>query len=223
MQRTMPIARTSAALLRCASSRVLPARSLATAAISAHDLPKAPGTAGRYSMALYNAATNIGSLDAVTADVARIEELRNQCGEFDEFLRNPSLPRAAKRVTLEKILEREDFSPTFVHFMYVIADNGRTPESSKIFAAFQDIIAVIKGEVVVKVISAVPFPEWELALLKKKVKERFFDGKETELTVETEIDEELIGGMTIQVGDRFMDLSTRTELRKLQEEILKSV
>lgn len=201
-------------------------RALATATVevSKDDIPKASGTAGRYSMALFNAANRVGSLDAVAGDVNRMEELRTSSPALDEFLRNPSLPRIAKRETLETILSRESFSTTFTQFMYVMADNGRTPESAKIFAAFQDIMAAIKGEVVVKVISAMPFSEWEMALLKKKVKQRFFEGKaDTELTVETAIDEDLIGGMTIQVGDRFMDLSTRTELRKLQEEILKSV
>ncbi len=197
-------------------------RAFATA-VAADELPKVAGTAGRYSMALYTAANRTGTLDTVVADVERMENLRKESTSLDEFLRNPSLPRAAKLETLKEILARGKFSPTFTQFMYVIAENGRTPESAKIFEAFQEIMAAVKGEVVVKVTSAAPFSEWELALLKKNIKERFFEGKEsTELTVETAIDEDLLGGMTIMVGDRFMDLSTRTELRKLQEVILKS-
>lgn len=191
--------------------------------VSAEELPRAAGSAGRYSMALYQAANRMGTLDAVVSDVDAMESMRKTSGSLDEFLANPSLPRKAKLETLTEILSRGKFSPTFTQFMYVMAENGRTTESAKIFQAFQDIIAAVKGEVVVKVTSAQAFSEWELALLKKNIKQRFFEGKEMELSFETAIDEELLGGMTIMVGDRFMDLSTRTELRKLQDAIMKSM
>lgn len=143
---------------------------------------------------------------------------------LDEFLLNPTLPRTAKTSAIGEIVKRADFSDVFSQFMIVLAENGRTKEAAKTFTAFQDIIAMLKGEVVVKVTTTVPLSEWELALLKKKIKQRFFAEKpDAELTVETAIDEDILGGLTIQVGDRFMDLSTRTELRKLQEVIVKSV
>jgi len=189
-------------------------------------LPTAAGSSGRYSHALYNAAVKLDVLDTVSNDVDRMQSMRESSDELDQFFRNPSLPRSAKRDTLEAIMAADgSFSTTFQHFMYVLAENGRTPESGRILADFQEIIKAIKGEVIVKVTSAVEFSEWELAFLKKKIKENFFkdSAKAAEVSVETAIDPELLGGMTLQVGDRFMDLSTRTELRKVQEEILKSV
>lgn len=207
--------------IRSGSGRIAARRLLSTAA--ADELPAAAGSAGRYSQALYNAAQKVKALDAVTADVNRMQTLREESADFNEFLLNPTLPRDAKREALAEVMDRESFSQTFKQFMYVMADNGRTPETAKILAAFQDIIASVKGEVVCKVTSAVPIGEWEQAALKKAIKQRFFDGKAADITVETAIDPELLGGITVQVGDRFMDLSTRTELRKVQEEILKAV
>lgn len=198
-------------------------RRLCSAAVAA-DLPPPVGTAGRYSAALYNAATKTGTLDIVINDVESMQMMCKTNADLDEFLRNPSLPRSAKVDALMEIMAKAKFSKTFTQFMMVVAENGRTAESERILQSFQEIIASIKGEVVVKVTSTMELSEWELALLKKKIKERFFEGKpDADLTVETAIDPELLGGLTIQVGDRFMDLSTRTELRKLQDVILKSV
>ncbi len=208
--------------LRAPLTRAATHRALSSAAVEA-DLPPAAGVAGRYSQALYNAAKKTNTLDAVVADVDRMQALRDSSPGLNEFLLNPSLPRTAKVDTLTEIMDRESFSPTFKQFMLVLADNGRTPESAKILAAFREIMASVKGEVVVKVTSASEIGEWEMALLKKNIKTSFFKNRVTDLTVETAVDQELIGGLTIQVGDRFMDLSTRTELRKVQEEILKSV
>ena len=188
------------------------------------ELPQAVGTAGRYSSALYKAATKQGCLDIVSKDVEKMQQMRESNTKLDEFLRNPSLTRSSKVEAIGEIMSKGGFSKTFTQFMLVIAENGRTSESSRILQSFQDTIATLKGEAVVKVTSAMPMTEWELALLKKNVKKRFFqENPEADLTVETVVDHNLLGGLTIQVGDRFMDLSTRTELRKLQEVIQETV
>lgn len=198
------------------------ARRMATEAV-AIEIPVAVDTAGRYAGALYSAASKTGKIDVISKDVDRMQAMQSSSVALDEFMRNPSLPRAAKVDTLGAIAKKYNFSPTFSQFLLVMAENGRTAESEKVYAAFQHIIATLKGEVVVKVTTTVPLSEWELALLKKKIKQRFFAEKpNAELTVETALDKDLLGGLTIQVGDRFMDLSTRTELRKLQELIMKS-
>lgn len=199
-------------------------RKLATQVAVETEIPKAVDTAGRYATALYNAAVKTNCLDAVIKDVAQMQEMQSSNATLDAFLNNPTLPRIAKTETLSEIVKKSGFSDIFSQFFLVMAENGRTEEATKTLQSFQDIIAALKGEVIVKVTTTLPLSEWELALLKKEIKNRFFaDKPDAELTVETAIDEELLGGLTIQVGDRFMDLSTRTELRKLQEVIMKSV
>lgn len=206
------------------ASNVLRRRSFALDAPEADQMPKAVDTAGRYAHALYNAAKKTNSLDAVINDVDTLQAMVTSNEDLNEFLINPSLPRTAKVEAITGIVGKSEFSDTFSKFLMVMAENGRTSDASKTLTAFQDIIGALKGEVVVKVTSTLPLSEWELALLKKKIKQRFFaDKPDAELSVETAIDDELLGGLTIQVGDRFMDLSTRTELRKLQEVISQAV
>lgn len=189
----------------------------------AAEIPSAVDTAGRYATALYHAANKTKSMEAVSADVTRMQEMQSTIPTLDEFLLNPTLPRSAKLDALSEVIARSSFSPTFSQFLMVMAENGRTADAGKALEAFQNILSALKGEVICKVTTTTPLSEWEMALLKKKIKQRFFaDKADAEVTVETAIDADLIGGLTIQVGDRFMDLSTRTELRKLQEVILKT-
>lgn len=191
----------------------------AAAAAAAEDAPKAHGIVGRYAMALYAAASKQGTLDTVAADVAKLQEMEGGSLSFREFLKDPTLPRTAKVETINAVMNRGSFSETFSNFMYVITENGRSSETSKIMATFNEMIASTKGEVSMKVVSSIPLTEWELALLKKTIKERFYPNKTTEIHVETAVDDSLLGGFTVQIGDRFMDLSTRTELRRLTEAI----
>lgn len=201
-----------------------PSRAFAAEAVISQEIPKPVDTAGRYATALYSAATKTSTLDSVIADAERMREMQATNSTLSEFLKNPSLPSSAKVETMTEIIKKAGFSQTFSQFLMVMAENGRMNETEKSLNSFQDIIATLKGEVIVKVTTTIPMSEWEMALLKKKIKHRFFSEKpDAELTVETAIDQDLMGGLTIQVGDRFMDLSTRTELRKLQEMISKSV
>lgn len=211
-----------------AASRSLAApsthRPFCAAASATAEIPKAVDTPGRYATALYSAANKMNVMDAVVSDVARMQEMTSSNENLSGFLSNPSLPRSAKVDTISEIVSRSEFTPAFSNFMMVMAENGRTADVPKALTAFQEIMASLKGEVVCKVTTTEPLSEWELAFLKKKIKERFFSDKpDTELTVETAIDDELLGGLTVQVGDRFMDLSTRTELRKLQESITQAI
>lgn len=202
-------------------ARASTCRGYAAAAESAQsaNMPKASGTFGRYASALYSAASKQGALETISGDVAAMQEMQDSTPALDSFLRNPTLPRSAKVATLTEVSKKAGFSPIFSNFLSVVAENGRTAEADKILKTFADMIASTKGEVVLKVTSTVPLSEWELALLKKNVQGRFFEGAAADFTVETTIDESLLGGLTVQIGDRFMDLSTRTELRKLTDVI----
>lgn len=192
------------------------ARGLASAAASA-DMPKVTGTFGRYASALYSAASKQNALDTVANDVTAMQKMQEFTPAFDSFLRNPTLPRSAKVSTLKVVSEKAGFSPLFNNFLSIVAENGRTADADKILETFSGMIASTKGELVLKVTSTVPLSEWELALLKKNIQSRFFEDGAADFTVETAIDQTLLGGLTVQIGDRFMDLSTRTELRKLTD------
>jgi F-type H+-transporting ATPase subunit O len=197
-------------------------RGLATAATThsnVAEIPKVFGTTGRYATALYSAALKQNSFDAVSADVTQMQSMQSSSASFDDFLRNPTLARSAKVDILSGIVQKAGFSRTFSDFLLVVAENGRSGEIEKILSTFDGMVASTKGEVVVKVTTTLPLTNWELALLKKNIKERFYPDSVADLIVETLIDESLLGGLTIQIGDRFMDLSARTELRKLTEVI----
>jgi F-type H+-transporting ATPase subunit O len=195
---------------------------VATETAGAIEVPKVYGTAGRYATALYTAAMKGKTFDAVSADVTQMQSMQSASPAFDEFMRNPTLARSAKTEILTGVVKKAGFSRTFSNFLLVVAENGRSAEMQKILSTFEGMIASTKGEVVVKVATTIPLTEWELALLKKSIKERFYPDSEAELLVETSIDDSLLGGLTIQIGDRFMDLSARTELRRLTEVIGRS-
>ena len=50
-----------------------------------------------------------------------------------------------------------------------------------------------------------------------------WQGAGAKMTIETRIDPSLINGMTIEVGDKYLDLSVSTQLKKLHQLLLGGV
>lgn len=184
----------------------------------------AVGLTGRYANALYGAATKASALDAVRMDVAKLRSLAAASTPFTDFLRDPSLSRSAKKDVLSSVMKAGDFHPTLATFLYVVAENGRATDAEKILDDFHAMVAVGGGAHEAIVTSAAALSEWELALLKKSIVKRFFGtGSGVEVEVAAVVDPELVGGFTVQVGDKFVDLSVKAELMKVTSFLQKTL
>jgi len=184
----------------------------------------AVGLTGRYANALYGAATKASALDAVRSDVAELRKLAAASSSFTTFLRDPSLSRSAKKDVLSSVMKAGNFHPTLASFLYVVAENGRATEAEKILDDFHAMVAVGGGAHEAVVTSAAPLSEWELAMLKKSIVRRFFGANSgVEVDVQPVVNPELVGGFTVQVGDKFVDLSVKAELMKVTSFLQKTL
>lgn len=216
--------------LRVAASRLAAARpalgALAGArrglAAGAEGLPLEPpvkmyGIAGRYANALYSAAAQNGELKAVAADLSLISETMKASPEFKEYVGNPSVPRAVKAAGMVEILDAAKACETTKGTFVALAEAGRMGEVGKVMDMYDDLLKSASGDVKAVITSATPLSEKDLAQLTESVKSNFLDaGSSGNVSITTAIDPALVAGVTIEVGDRYMDLSAATQLKKLQ-------
>jgi F-type H+-transporting ATPase subunit O len=179
------------------------------------------GVEGTYATALFRSASADGTLAAVEKD------MKNICGHiatdssFDTFLRNPTISRAAKKADIEAILGKGKFSKTTVAFFGTLAENGRLPLATKMGSKFNDLMQASRGEVQAVVTSAEDLSAAQLKTLKKSFA-GFLQKGET-LILETRVDPSILGGLTVQIGDRFMDLSIQSKIQKMHGVLSSSV
>lgn len=101
---------------------------------------------------------------------------------------------------------------TLNRFLGLLADNQRLPLLPEITGLFEQLRAEADQVVKAKVTAASEMPAVELDAIKAALKQRF--GREVE--IETAIDESLIGGALIDVGDVVIDGSLKGKLARLQ-------
>jgi len=208
-----------------AASRCLSvARQFSTSAVSAQ-LVKPPiqvyGVGGRYATALYSAATKQKNLEQVDKDVASVEGLMKKSAALSEFMGNPTINRRTKTNVLADVLKAEKMSVSAVNFFSMLADNSRLNKSKEIFDAWRKIMAAHRGEIVCNVTTAKALDGSQQKQVQEALKAFVKKGESLQLNMA--VDPSLLGGMIVEVGDKYVDMSTATKVKNLTNLIKEAV
>jgi F-type H+-transporting ATPase subunit O len=169
------------------------------------------GIEGRYAHALYSAATKEKKLDVVEKDIKDIQTLLKKDVKLAEFMANPTVKRNEKREVLTAAFKKRNYTPVTVNLFASLADNGRLNKLNAVFGAFNKLMAAHRGEVLCLVTTAKPLDQAYVTELRTAL-EAFLQKGEM-LQLETKVDPSLIGGMVVNIGDKYVDMSTATKIK----------
>ncbi|KAG3097365.1 hypothetical protein PI125_g15723 [Phytophthora idaei] len=171
------------------------------------------GLHARYANALYSVAAKQNQLESVEKELLTIEETIAKEPNFASFLHDPTIARASKKEDIAKVMEKAKFSKPVAGLFEVLADNGRLPDAAAVISAFKKLMGAYRGEVQAKVTSADPLTKTQLDQVKKALGARV--EKNEKLLLETVVDPEILGGLKVQIGNYFIDLSLATKIDKI--------
>ncbi|OWR53927.1 ATP synthase subunit O, mitochondrial [Danaus plexippus] len=199
-------------------------RSLSTSSAAAQ-LVKPPvqvfGLEGRYASALYSAASKSKSLDAVEKELSQFQKSIKSDPKVKEFIINPTLKRNLKVDALKQVAVKTNLSATTSNLLGLMAENGRLDKLEAVINAFKMMMAAHRGEVTCEVITAKPLDPAQKQSLEAALK-KFLKGNET-LQLTAKVDPSLIGGMVVSIGDKFVDMSVASKVKKYTELISNAV
>ncbi|XP_070569109.1 ATP synthase subunit O, mitochondrial-like [Ptychodera flava] len=179
------------------------------------------GIGGRYAHALYSAASKGKQLDAVEKDMSAVKELFEKDVKFAEYVFNPTLKRSDKREALVGVLNKQKCNPVTVNMFSLLVENGRMKQIPDVLTAFGRIMSAHRGEVICVATTAQPLDDKELKSLQDAIKG--FLKKGESLKLETRVDPKIIGGMVVNIGDKYVDMSTASKVRRLSGLLKESV
>lgn len=208
------------ALRKASSLRRLPlllqgTRGLAAEAAKDVKLPPQHGVSGRYAAALYMAAVKAGTLEGVESELSQVSTLLSESADFRAFIDDPSVPNAAKTDGLTAVLSQMGASDITKNFVSLLTDNNRLNELSRILDKFDEIAAEQRGEVRAVVTTAEGLDPEEMEEITAGLKQLLKPGQS--LALEEMVDPTIIGGVVIDIGDKHVDLSILSRVKKLQQ------
>ncbi|XP_034037816.1 ATP synthase subunit O, mitochondrial [Thalassophryne amazonica] len=170
------------------------------------------GVEGRYATALFSAASKQNKLDQVEQELGKVSAFVKD-PKFSSIIMNPHVKRSIKVNTFREALTKAKVSPITMNLINVLSDNGRLTLTGDVINAFSKMMSAHRGEVLCFVTTAQPLDEMNLADLKVALK-GFLQKGET-IKLETKVDPLILGGMVVSIGDKYVDMSTKTKIQKL--------
>ena len=167
----------------------------------------------RYAKSLLEVAQEQKNLDKVYNDMLLVSKTLKENPDFAEYVSSPVVKTANKIEIAKKLFEKK-IETLSLDFLILIANNGREEVYQKIVKRFIHLYDEVKGVEVAKVISAVKIDKKLLSRIQKHVSA--LTGKDIEIV--EEINEEIIGGYILKIGDYQYDASVLYNVQKLQRE-----
>ncbi len=170
-----------------------------------------------YGDALFEVAVEQNEVDSLYDEAQAVLESFNDNDDLMEFLNHPKIVKEEKIKTIENIYGRF-VSKEMTGFLVTIVEKDRSRDIPAIFGNFMDRVREYK-----KIGTAYVTTPAELsAAMKQKLMDRLLKTTGyTEFNINYAVDESLIGGMVIRIGDRVVDSSIRHRLDTLSRELNK--
>jgi F-type H+-transporting ATPase subunit delta len=168
----------------------------------------------RYAEALYD----IGTRDAKLEEYGEgLDAAAQTLGEDVVLgvLRNPALP-VKQRTDLVASLVAKRVPEPVLRLAALMVERGRIDRIADVAAEYRRLLNRDHGVVEALATTASALTDQETEALRQKV--AGMTGRTVELTVK--VDESLLGGLTVRVGDTLYDASVRGRLERLRERLL---
>jgi len=168
--------------------------------------------ASRYAKSLLELAQEKGVLNEVLEDMQRFTKVCKENREFVLMLKNPIVKHDKKNVILKKIFEKSSHPMTLAIFD-IITRKNREAVLPNIAKEFQVQYNILSGVEEAKVTTAVALTD-DLRNAIESIVKKISSKDKVELT--EVIDDSLIGGYVLKVGDRQIDDSLKSKIKALE-------
>jgi F-type H+-transporting ATPase subunit delta len=169
--------------------------------------------ARRYAEAAFEVALRDDQLDRWSDDLAVAADILGR-PEVEPIVHSPAVPLAQRLGLVSGLLESR-IQPGALRLVSLLVTRGRVSVLARVAEEYARLLNAHRGVVSATVTSAVPLTADETAAIRSRVEA--MAGSAVDLR--TEVDPGLIGGMTIQVGDRLLDASIRGRLERLRDQL----
>lgn len=178
-----------------------------------------PKVAQRYAKALFGLAVETSQLEQVKNDIDAIKAV--QSDELRIALVSPVI-RGDQKIKIFAAIFGDKVSKLTTSFFNLLFNKGREVAMNDILDAFDMLWRQHHKIAVVEITTAIPVDETMNNYIKSKLK--ILDQyKDYTLEVKSKLDESIIGGFIVQVGDQFYDASIRHDLQVIKKQFIENM
>ena len=168
-----------------------------------------------YAQSLLDLATEQNSAEPIGQELLQLQEIVEQNPAFAAYLSDPAIGIDEREQKLNKIFANQ-LSPLMHKFVGVLNVKGRLNLLGEIAAAYDDLLDERLGKIEVDLTVSQRLSADQLEEVRKRVSAAL----KRDAVLHQYVDEEIIGGLILRVGDQLIDASVRKQLQTLKEQML---
>ncbi len=165
----------------------------------------------RYAGALIDLAEDKKSVQKIQSDLAEITTMIEESPDLSAFISSPLISRQKQEDVIVEIASKAKLDKLTQNFLGVLVQNRRLNALPGIIKTFHKIVSERSGQVSVRVETATKMSTTQEKEFTKKLSKVIG----ADITVETQVTPEIIGGMVVTIGSYMVDDSVRRKLSRL--------
>ena len=178
-----------------------------------------PRLASRYAKSLIDIAQEQNVLEAVKADMELLQQICASNHDLVLMLKSPIVKADKKAAVLHAILDGKVQNVT-IGFISLLINKGREFYLPEIAETFSVQYKTLKNIRTVQLTTAVAIDESLKNSIRNKVAASVNEGH---IELNTNVDADLIGGFTLEIGDKLFDASVKRDLNDIKKQFTKNL
>ena len=175
-------------------------------------------TFNSYAQALLELSDARGVTDQVAGDIQAIAGVIHADPALGKYFSDPSISHTERNGKLESAFQGKT-ADVLVGFIKLLNAKGRLGDFGAIAAAFKHLLDARSGKVDVEVTVAQKLNDAELENVRVEISKKI--GKHAQVT--QKIDDSIIGGLVLKIGDKLIDGSVKSQLETLKRRLIAAV
>ena len=167
--------------------------------------------ARRYAEAAFEIARQDGTLDRWASDLRAVRDRFSD--DLQRVAEDPGIPATDRERTLREVFA--DVSPEATNLVMLLVQRRLLRGIDPLVERFEELVRRERGVSLAEVRTALPLDDAQRDAIAARLRE--LTGNSVE--IREAVDESLIGGITVRIGDRLYDSSVRGRLERLRERL----
>ena len=175
-------------------------------------------SAGRYSLALFELATEENMLTQIEEQSSSVINLIAASEDFNSLIKDPTNNKKDQLNALDKISEKYKLNKLLTKFLSLLIFKRRFFYVDKILKSFVETCSIKRGELKAELTSAKDLTENEVNRIKEELTKNF----SSKIKLNYKYDASLIGGLIVKVGSTMVDTSIKNKLQKIEKRMIEA-
>ena len=170
--------------------------------------------ADRYAQALFEVGEETQTTSELYQELSELVDILNENKDLYNFLKSPLIDREDKKNVMQNIFKNQ-LSDSMNNFLKVVIDKDRMSTIEYIKESYKSLLNDKNNILEGTAITAVELSEKEIKDLEKNLSIKY----NKNVTLNNIVDETILGGVLVKLGNEEIDGTVRTRLSKMKNQL----